>query len=196
MSNQKEEPCNENSDWSEVFHDKNRYYITRLIYQEAFAYESQFDRSQETVIVRKIRTQGSPSVERKKKGKHIVCLKLITENVPVNWILKQSEGSDYHLPLKPHAVESELEKCMYYNFCSKYELKQDKTINIFFHITARDWRKLKEQNHSRRFIDILNNFYQLIISSFVAIHMTSFSNLRIKRYCDGSRPFPLCRFWL
>ena len=71
-------------DWTEVFHEKNRYYITRLIYQEAFTYESSFDRSQETVIVRKIRTQGSLSVERKKKGKHIVCLKLITENVPVN----------------------------------------------------------------------------------------------------------------
>ena len=114
MSNQKEEPCNENSDWSEVFHDKNRYYITRLIYEEAFAFECHFDRSQEAVIVRKIRTQGSLNFERKKKSKHIFYLKLITGNFLVNRILKQSEGSDYHLSLKPHAVESELEKCMYY----------------------------------------------------------------------------------
>ena len=104
----------------------------------------------------------------------------------MNRILTQSEGSDYHLSLKPHAVESELEKCMHYNFCSKYELKQGKTTNIFFHITARDCKGVKEQNHSRRFIDILNIIYQRIISSFVVIHVMNFSNLRIKRYCDGS----------
>ena len=146
-----------NSDWPEVFHDKNRYYITRLIYKEAFYFEYQFDRSEQTVFVRNIRTQGSFNVARK-KGKHMFCLKLITENDSVNLILKQSEGSDYHLSLTPHAVESEWEKCMPYYFCSKYQLKQDKTINIFFHITARDWKKVKEQNHSWRFIDILNNY--------------------------------------